>query len=82
MGSTPLNMNSQKITNLADPVDSSDAVNKQTADSDIILNTATIDTLSAPTTSVNLDSHTISNLANATAATDMINTIVGDARYY
>ena len=61
---------------------SSDAVNKQTADSSLILNTSTLNTFLSPTASVNLNSHLITNVDNATSATDMINRTVGDDRYY
>ncbi len=72
-GTTPLNMNSQKITGLADATAATDALNRQTADGRYYSNTTTLDAVTAPTGSVSLNSHKIINLADATAGTDALN---------
>ena len=42
-GTTPINMNSQKITNLANAVSNTDALNRQTADGRYYSNTTRLD---------------------------------------
>ena len=82
MGSTPLNMNSQKITGLANATTGTDALNRDTADARYYQQTVTLDAITAPTASVSLNSQKIINLADATSATDALNRQTGDARYY
>ena len=48
-------MNSQKITSLADPVLSSDAVNLGTADNRYYRSNTTLDTIANPTGAVSLN---------------------------
>jgi len=66
-------MNSQKITSLADPVLSSDAVNLGTADNRYYRSNTTLDTITNPTGAVSLNHYQITNLADATLATDALN---------
>ena len=75
-------MNSQKITSLADATTATDALNRQTGDARYYLNTTTLNSITAPTSSVGLNSQKITSLADATAATDALNRQTGDARYY
>lgn len=70
---TPLNMNSKKITSLADATAGTDALNRQTGDSRYYLNTTPLSTITAPTANLSLNSQKITNLADATAATDALN---------
>lgn len=72
-GSTPLNMNSQKITGLANATTGTDALNRQTADARYYSNTTTLNSIAAATASLSLNSQKITNLANATADTDALN---------
>ena len=81
-GSTPLNMSSCQITSLANPSLSTDAVNKQTADSSLILQTASLDTLNHPAASLDANSQIITGVANATTGADVLNRQSADARYY
>lgn len=81
-GTTPLNMNSQKITGLANATAATDALNRQTADARYYLASTTLDNITAPTASLSLNSQKITNLADATAATDALNRQTADARYY
>jgi len=66
-------MNSHKITDLANATADSDALNRITADNRFYQNTTTLDSITAPTTTVSLNSQKISNLADATSATDALN---------
>jgi hypothetical protein len=72
-GSTPLNMNSNKITGLANATAGTDAMNKTTADSRYYSNTTTLNSITAPTGNLSLNSHKITGLADATLATDALN---------
>ena len=79
-----LSMNSQKLTNLATPVISTDAVTKQYVDSNIGISQSTADSIYyrqtvhlneilAPDGSLSLNSQKLTNLANATLSTDALN---------
>lgn len=64
--STPtgaLFMNSQRITHVADAVDPTDALNKQTGDAAYYANTVTLNNITAPTGDVSLNTHHITSLA-------------------
>ena len=70
---TPLNMNGYKISSLSDAVSGMDALNRQTADARLYLNTTTLDSITAPNASVSLNSNKITNLLDPTLATDALN---------
>ena len=55
-GTTPLNMNSQKITSLGNATVGTDALNRQTADARYYTNTTTLDAFTAPVAAVSLNS--------------------------
>ena len=55
-GSTPLNMNSQKITSLADATAATDALNRQTADGRYYANTVALNAITAPVAALSLNS--------------------------
>jgi len=77
-----LSLNSYKIINLADATSSTDALNRQSADSRYYLATTLLNNIAAPTNSLSLNSQKITNLANATLATDALNRQTADGRYY
>ena len=55
-GSTPLNMNSQKITGLGTAAAGTDALNRDTADGRYYLATTTLNSITAPSASLSLNS--------------------------
>ena len=65
-----LSLSSQRITHLANAVDPTDALNKQTGDSTYYLNTDPLNDIAAPTGDVSLNSHHIVNLATPQNASD------------
>ena len=69
-GSTPLNMNSQLITALANATTGTDGLNRDTADSRYYSNATTLDGITAPTASVSMNSQKVTNLATPTISTD------------
>lgn len=81
---TSLNLNSNKIINLATPtlstdaatkayVDSNGGLSQATADLRYYLNTIKLNAITAPDTSLSLNSNKITDLADATLATDALN---------
>lgn len=80
--STPLNMNSNKITSLANATANTDALNRQTADARYYSSSVTLNSITAPTASLSMNSHKITGLADATTGTDALNRQTADARYY
>lgn len=72
-GTTSLNMNSRKITALADATLATDALNIQTADARFYPNTISLDNITIPVDSVSLNSQKIIALADATQDTDALN---------
>jgi hypothetical protein len=68
-----LNLNSQKITGLAAPTQSTDAATKGYCDSTFYTNTTPLNSITAPNASVSLNSQKITGLADATLATDALN---------
>lgn len=70
---TPLNMNSKKITSLADATTDTDALNRQTADSRYYLATTALNSIANPTSAVSMNSYKITELADASTDTDVIN---------
>ncbi len=81
-GDTPLNMNSQKITNLANATSGADAMNKTTADARYYAATTALNSITAPTAALSMNSYKITSLADATSATDALNRQTADSRYY
>ena len=71
--SNSLNLNTEKITNLADATLATDALNRQTADGRYYSNTTVLNSITAPTGNLNLNSQHITNLANAALPTDALN---------
>ena len=68
-----LSLNSYRITDLANPIANTDALNLQTADGKYLFNTVTLDQINVPVANVSLNNHKITNLADATLATDAMN---------
>ena len=77
-------MNSHNITNLATPVNNSDAVTKLYVDTNVgisqtfadgryYLNTVTLNNIQPNTNNLSLHSYKITNLADATTGTDALN---------
>ena len=63
-------LNLQKIVNLADATLSTDALNVQTADSRYYSNTTTLDSITAPSADISANLYKITDLANPTLDTD------------
>ena len=80
-GTTPLNMNSYKITGLASATSDSDAMSRVAGDSRYYTASTSLDGITAPAGNVSLNNHKITSLANATSGTDALNRQTGDARY-
>jgi hypothetical protein len=87
---TSVNLNSQKITNLATPVLSTDAATRgfidgktwtasQITDFNIQVRLSRLDQMAIPTTSLNVNSQNIINLATPTLATHAVNKSYADS---
>ena len=68
-----MNLNSQRIINLADPISGNDAMNKATADNTFYLNTTTLNNITLATGSVSINSNRIVSLADAVGNNDAVN---------
>lgn len=66
-------MNVQKISNLADPTDGTDALNRQTGDGRYYSATTAMNDLTVPNGNLSLNSKKITLLADATLSTDAMN---------
>ena len=66
-------MNSQKIINVSDATLSTDALNRQTADSRYYANTTTLNNITNPNGSLTMNNNKVTNLANGTLSSDAIN---------
>ncbi len=76
-------MNSYKITNLADPIIGTDAVNLQFADSRYVIGSSIpLNEIPPPIGNVDFAGYKLINLGDATVATDALNRESGDNRYY
>lgn len=69
----PLTLNSNRITNLADALSATDALNRQTADGRYYLNTVPLNNITLANGSLSLNNNRLTNLADATQATDAMN---------
>jgi autotransporter adhesin len=70
---TSLDLNSQRIINLANPVSGNDAMNKATADNSYYANTVTLNNITLADGQVSLNSHKIVNLADGVGTNDAVN---------
>ena len=68
-----VDLNSNKVMNLANATVDTDGLNRITADGRYYLNTMSLNDIAVPSGSVSLNSQKITNLANATLATDALN---------
>ncbi len=68
-----LNLNNNAITNLAAPVNSTDAIRLSSADARYLNSSTRIDQLQAPAGDLSMNSYKITSLGNATSATDALN---------
>lgn len=78
-------MSAQIIKNLGNPVDSDDAVNKSTADSQSVSIETTLDQVALPNGPINANNQRIGNLGIASSLTDagsLMSVQAADARYY
>ena len=70
---TPLNMNSQIITGLANATTGTDAISRDFADSRYYASTTALNSLTSPTSSVAFNNKKITSLGDATLSTDALN---------
>lgn len=68
-----VSVNAQLITDLADAVNPTDALNLQTGDNRYYLNTVSLDNIVLPVDSVSMNSQKLTSLADATNPTDALN---------